>query len=60
MMAIDIQPGNEIITSPFTFLATAETISFLKAKPVFVDIDETSFNTDVTKIEEKITSKPKR
>lgn len=59
MMAIDIQPGDEIITSPFTFVATAETIAFLKAKPVFVDIDETSFNIDVTKIEEKITSRTK-
>lgn len=59
MMAMDIQPGDEIITSPFTFVATAETIAFLKAKPVFVDIDETSFNIDITKIEEKITSRTK-
>ena len=59
MMAIDIQPGDEIITTPFTFVATAETIAFLKAKPVFVDIDGTSFNIDVTKIEEKITPRTK-
>ena len=59
MMAIDIKPGDEIITTPFTFIATAETIAFLKAKPVFVDIDEKTYNIDVTKIEEKITSKTK-
>ncbi|MFD0964611.1 DegT/DnrJ/EryC1/StrS family aminotransferase [Pseudofulvibacter geojedonensis] len=59
MMALNIQPGDEIITTPFTFIATAETIAFLGAKPVFVDIDEASFNIDVTKIEEKITNKTK-
>lgn len=59
MMAIDIQPGDEIITTPFTFIATAETIAFLKVKPVFVDIDEKTYNIDVNKIEEKITRKTK-
>ncbi len=59
MMSIDIQPGDEIITTPFTFIATAETIAFLKAKPVFVDIDEKTYNIDANKIEEKITSKTK-
>jgi len=59
MMALDIQPDDEIITTPFTFFATAETIAFLKAKPVFVDIDEKTYNIDVSKIEEKITSKTK-
>ena len=59
LMAIDIQPGDEVITTPFTFIATAETIAFLKAKPVFVDIEETSYNIDSTKIEEKITSRTK-
>ena len=59
LMAIDIQPGDEVITTPFTFIATAETIAFLKAKPVFVDIEETTFNIDLTKIEEKITSRTK-
>ena len=59
MMALDIKADNEIITTPFTFIATAETIAFLGAKPVFVDIDEKTYNMDVTKIEEVITSKTK-
>lgn len=59
MMALDIQPGDEIITTPFTFIATAETIAFLGAIPVFVDIDEKTYNIDPSKIEEKITLKTK-
>ncbi len=59
MMALDIKPGDEIITTPFTFIATAETISFLGAVPVFVDIDEKTYNIDPGKIEEKITPKTK-
>ncbi|MBZ0203352.1 MAG: DegT/DnrJ/EryC1/StrS family aminotransferase [Ignavibacteria bacterium] len=59
MMALDIQPGDEIITTPFTFVATTETIALLGAKPVYVDIDPKTFNIDVIKIEEKITSKTK-
>lgn len=59
MMALDIQSGDEIITTPFTFIATAETIAFLGAKPVFVDIDEKTYNIDPSKLEEKISSKTK-
>ena len=59
MMALDIKPGDEIITTPFTFIATAETIAFLGARPVFVDIDEKTYNMDPSLIEEKITSKTK-
>ncbi len=59
LMAIDIQPDDEIITTPFTFIATAETIALLKAKPVFVDIDEATYNIDPKLIEAKITSKTK-
>lgn len=59
MMALDIQPDDEIITTPFTFIATAETIAFLGAKPVFVDIDEKTYNIDPAKIKDKITSKTK-
>lgn len=59
MMAIGIKPEDEIITTPFTFVATAETIALLGAKPVYVDIDEKTYNIDVNKIEEKITPKTK-
>jgi len=59
MMALDIKPGDEIITTPFTFIATAETIALMGAIPVFVDIDEKTYNIDPSKIEEKITSKTK-
>ncbi len=59
MMAIDIKPGDEIITTPFTFVATTETIAILGAVPVYVDIEPNTFNIDVNKIEEKITPKTK-
>ena len=59
MMSLDIRPGDEVITTPFTFIATAETIAFLGAKPVFVDIDESTYNIDSSKIEAAITSKTK-
>jgi dTDP-4-amino-4,6-dideoxygalactose transaminase len=59
LMALDLQPGDEVITTPFTFIATAEVISLLKLKPVFVDIDKESYNIDASKIEEKITAKTK-
>ncbi|MCK9491403.1 MAG: DegT/DnrJ/EryC1/StrS family aminotransferase [Sulfurimonas sp.] len=59
MMALDIKPGDEVITTPFTFIATAETIAFLGATPVFVDIDEKTYNIDPSKIEAAITPKTK-
>jgi UDP-2-acetamido-2-deoxy-ribo-hexuluronate aminotransferase len=59
LMALNIKPSDEIITTPFTFIATAETIAFLGATPVFVDIDEKTYNIDPTQIEEKITPKTK-
>ncbi|RPI18823.1 MAG: DegT/DnrJ/EryC1/StrS family aminotransferase [Ignavibacteriae bacterium] len=59
MMALDIKPGDEIITTPFTFVATTETIALLGAVPVYVDIDEKTYNIDVNKIEEKITPRTK-
>ncbi len=59
LMACGIKPNDEVITTPFTFIATAETVAFLGAKPVFVDIDEKTFNIDASKIEEKITKNTK-
>lgn len=59
MMALDIKPGDEVITIPFTFIATAETIALVGATPVFVDIDEETYNIDPAKIEAAITSKTK-
>ncbi len=57
--SVGIVQGDEVITTPFTFIATANTILMQGAKPVFVDIAEDTFNIDVKKIEEKITKKTK-
>lgn len=59
LMALDIKAGDEVITTPFTFIATAEVIAFLGAKPVFVDIDEKTYNIDTSKIENLITANTK-
>ncbi len=59
MMALDIRPGDEVITTPFTFVATAETIALLGAIPVYVDIDPKTFNIDPAKIEAAITPRTK-
>ena len=59
LMALGIGPGDEDITSPFTFIATAEAISFIGAKPVFVDIDERTYNIDATRIENVISDQTK-
>jgi len=57
LMALGIGPGDEVITTPFTFVSTAEVIVLLGATPVFVDIEPDTCNIDASKIEEKITSK---
>lgn len=59
LMAINIQPDDEVITTPFSWISTAETIAFLKAKPVFVDIEPDTFNIDLNLIENAITKKTK-
>jgi dTDP-4-amino-4,6-dideoxygalactose transaminase len=59
LIVANIQPGDEVITTPFTFAATGEVIAYMNAKPVFVDIDPATYNIDPRKIEEKITPKTK-
>ncbi|MDD5689326.1 MAG: DegT/DnrJ/EryC1/StrS family aminotransferase [Caldisericia bacterium] len=59
LKALNIGPKDQVITTPFTFIATAEAIVNCGAKPVFVDIDPKTFNIDCSKIEEKITKKTK-
>lgn len=55
LMALDIKPGDEIVTTPFTFIATAEVIVLLGAKPVYVDVEADTCNIDVAKLEAAIT-----
>ena len=57
LMAMGIQPGDEVITTPFTFAATAETIVLLGAKPVYVDIEPDTGNIDAGLIEDAVTAR---
>ena len=59
LMALDIGPGDEVITPPFTFVATVETVALLGATPVFADIDPATFNLDPRKVETRITPRTK-
>ena len=59
LMASDVGPGDEVITSPFTFFATAETIALLGAIPIYVDVDPFTFNIDANRIESAITARTK-
>lgn len=59
LMALDLQPGDEIITPSFTFIATTEVVALLKLKIVFAEVDRNTFCIDVTDLEKKITPKTK-
>lgn len=59
MMALGLKPGDEVITSNFTFVATVETIALLGLTPILVDVYDESFNINIKKIEEAITPKTK-
>lgn len=59
LMALDVGAGDEVITSPFTFFASAGVVARLKASPIFVDIDPTTFNIDPGKLEAAITPRTK-
>jgi len=59
LMALGVGRGDEVITTPFTFVATAEMIVLLGAKPVFVDIDPSTCNIDASRIEERIGARTK-
>ena len=59
MMALDLKPGDEVILPVHTYVATAEVIGLLNLTPVFVDVDQRTFNLDANQIESKITPKTK-
>ncbi len=59
MMALGLKPGDEVITTSFTFIATAEVIALLKLTPVLVDVDPQTYNIDLKSIEKAITPKTK-
>lgn len=59
LMALDLQECDEVITVPFTFVATVEVVALLKGKPVFVDVDPNTFNMDVNALRNAITPRTK-
>src|SRR4051794_11661507 len=59
LLAHGIGPGDEVITTPFTFIASANSVLYCGAKPVFVDIEPDTYNIDPARVEKAITSKTK-
>ncbi len=59
MMALDLQPGDEVITPSFTYIATTEVVALLRLKPVFVEVDRQTFNIDIESLRKAITPKTK-
>ncbi len=59
MMALDLQPGDEVITPSFTYIATTEVVALLKLKPVFVDVDPVTYCMDIESLKKAITPKTK-
>src|SRR5262252_4506909 len=59
LMALGVGPGDDVITSPFTFFASAGVVSRLNARPVFVDIEQETFNMDPDRLEEAVRPRTK-
>lgn len=59
MMALDLQPGDKVITPSFTYIATTEVVALLRLKPVFVEVDKETFNIDIESLRKVITPKTK-